>query len=155
MSGSGHRRRWRRPKNCVRGVKLWQEQTCRVGRVGSLAHVFEKWRFIMRIDTIGVGYHKYKVESGQQQHNVLRSVPATDGSHSVICRTSSAIQFATCAVAFTLLAAMNWKAVHNPPIFSSSKASLCDRPATMLLPSSSTVANVDMELLHPPDRLGS
>jgi hypothetical protein len=95
-------------------------------------------------------------------HNVLgymRSVPADDTPsfscfHSVICWTSPAIQDATCAVAFVLLAGMNWKAVVNPPMFFSSKASLCVRPTTILL-LSSTVAKVDIELLHPPDRLGS
>jgi hypothetical protein len=77
--------------------------------------------------------------------------PMTLLLHSVICRTSSAIQVATCAVAFALLVGMNWNAVFNPPIFFSSKASLCVRPR----PLSSTVAKVDMELLHPPIRLGS
>jgi hypothetical protein len=74
-------------------------------------------------------------------------------THSVICRTSSAIQFATCIVAFVLLGDMKWNAVLNPPIFNSSKATFCVRPAT--LPLSSTVASVDIELLHPPFRLGS
>jgi hypothetical protein len=102
-----------------------------------------------------VGYHKQKHEKRTTTKCSSITFPSNQCLfHSVICRTSSAIQFATCAVAFTLLAAMNWKAVHNPPIFSSSKASLCVRPATTPLPLSSTVANVDIELLHP-DLFGS